>query len=133
MLPDIFSTQQSLRLSDQLQHELTKPKNPPLHCALRRINDFLLTLDGTVNDWLSELFRLPDYVARANLRVFLNITGRFASGLRALTEVNVQTVRKMVEESSTLLNAGDEAGAGDVLGWQSIMFAQFPQKAASYG
>jgi hypothetical protein len=72
-------------------------------------------------------------IARANLRVFLNITGRFASGLRALTEVNVQTVRKMVEESSTLLNAGDEAGAGDVLGWQSIMFAQFPQKAASYG
>jgi hypothetical protein len=67
------------------------------------------------------------------LQVFLNITGRFASSLRALTELNVQTVRKMVGESSTLLNAGDEAGAGDVLGWQAIMFAQFPQKAASYG
>lgn len=72
-------------------------------------------------------------LARANLQAFLNVSGRFASGFQALTELNVQTVRKMVEESSTLLRAGDEAGAGDVLGWQSIMFAQFPQKAASYG
>ncbi|WP_087039550.1 phasin family protein [Caballeronia arvi] len=86
------------------------------------------------------MFQYPGYfadqipsLARANLQTFLNVTGRFATGLQAITELNVQTVRKMVEESNTLLRAGDDAGAGDVLGWQSIMLAQFPQKAASYG
>jgi hypothetical protein len=64
VLPDLFSTQQSSRLTDQLQHELTKQKNPPLHCALLRINDFRLTLYGVVNDLLSKLFRLPDSVHR---------------------------------------------------------------------
>ncbi|MDR5744845.1 phasin family protein [Caballeronia sp. LZ029] len=76
-------------------------------------------------------YQIPS-IARANLQVLLNVTGRFASGLQALTELNVQTVRKVVEESNALLRAGDEAGAGDVLGWQSVMFAQLPQKAASY-
>ncbi|MDR5883984.1 phasin family protein [Caballeronia sp. LZ032] len=86
------------------------------------------------------MFQYPGYfayqipsLARANLQTLLNVTGRFASGLQALTELNVQTVHKVVEESNTLLRAGDEADAGNVLGWQSIMFAQFPQKAASYG
>ncbi|SAK96419.1 phasin family protein [Caballeronia calidae] len=86
------------------------------------------------------MFHYPGYFAyqipsltRANLQAFLNVTGRFASGLQALTELNVQTVRKVIEESNALLRAGDEAGAGDVLGWQSVMLAQFPQKAASYG
>ncbi len=85
-------------------------------------------------------FQYPGYfayqkpsIARANLQAFLNIGGRFASGVQALTELNVQTVRKMVEESNALLRAGDESSAGDVLGWQSSMFTQFPQKAASYG
>ena len=86
------------------------------------------------------MFEYPGYsayqipsLARANLQTFFNVTGRFPSGVQALTELNVQTVRKVVEESNTLLRAGDEADAGDVLGWQSIMLAQFPQKAASYG
>jgi phasin family protein len=86
------------------------------------------------------MFQYPGYfayqmpsIARANLQAFLNISGRFANGMQALTELNVQTVRKMVEESNALLRAGDEASAGDVFGWQSVMLAQFPQKAASYG
>ncbi|SAK83537.1 phasin family protein [Caballeronia fortuita] len=86
------------------------------------------------------MFHYPGYfayqipsLARANLQAFLNMSGRFASGLQALAELNVQTVRKMVEESNALLSAGDEASAGDVLGWQSVMLAQFPEKAASYG
>lgn len=62
-------------------------------------------------------------LARANLQAFLNMSGTFAGGLQALAELNVQTVRKMVEESNALLSAGNE----------SIMLAQFPQKAASYG
>ncbi|SAL33935.1 Phasin protein [Caballeronia cordobensis] len=86
------------------------------------------------------MFQYPGYfayqmpsLARAKLQAFLNMSGTFAGGLQALAELNVQTVRKMVEESNALLNAGNEASTGDVLGWQSIMLAQFPQKAASYG
>ncbi|GAB5094500.1 MULTISPECIES: phasin family protein [unclassified Caballeronia] len=77
-------------------------------------------------------YQMPS-LARANLQAFLTISGRFASTMQALAELNVQTVNKMVEESNALLKAGDEASAGDVFGWQSIMLAQFPQKAASYG
>ena len=86
------------------------------------------------------MFQYPGYfahqmpsLARANLQAFLNMSGTFAGGLQALDELNVQTIRKMVEESNALLNPENEASAGDVLGWQSIMLAQFPQKAASYG
>jgi hypothetical protein len=86
------------------------------------------------------MFQYPGYLAyqipsmaRANLQAWLSISGRFASGMQALADLNAQTVRKMVEESNSLLRAGDEASPGDVFGWQSVMFAQFPQKAASYG
>jgi hypothetical protein len=77
-------------------------------------------------------YQMPS-IARANLQAFLNISGRFASGMQALTELNVRTVQTMVEESNALLRAGDEASPGDVFGWQTVMLAQFPQKAASYG
>ncbi|WP_250453758.1 phasin family protein [Caballeronia sp. ATUFL_M2_KS44] len=76
-------------------------------------------------------YQIPS-IARANLQAFLNVSGRFASGLQQLTELNVQTVRSAIEESNTLLQPADDSGAG-VLGWQSAMLAQFPQKAASYG
>jgi phasin family protein len=72
-------------------------------------------------------------MTRANLATFLNVSGRLASGIQQLTELNVQTVRTMIEESNSLLRAGDESSPGDVFGWQSIMLAQFPEKAASYG
>lgn len=76
-------------------------------------------------------YQIPS-IARANLQAFLNVSGRFASGLQQLTELNVQTVRSAIEEGNTLLQPADDSGAG-VLGWQSAMLAQFPQKAASYG
>lgn len=76
-------------------------------------------------------YQIPS-IARANLQAFLNVSGRFASGLQQLTELNVQTVRSAIEESNSLLQPADDSGA-TVLGWQSAMFAQFPQKAASYG
>ncbi|WP_244816542.1 phasin family protein [Caballeronia sp. Lep1P3] len=77
-------------------------------------------------------YQIPS-IARANLQAFLNASDRLASGMQALAELNVQTVRKVLEESNSLLHGGDETGAGDVLAWQSVMFAQLPQKAASYG
>lgn len=76
-------------------------------------------------------YQIPS-IARANLQAFLNVSGRFASGLQQLTELNVQTVRSAIEESNSLLQPADDSGA-TVLGWQSVMLAQFPQKAASYG
>jgi len=76
-------------------------------------------------------YQMPS-LARANLQAFLNASGRFASGLQELTELNVQTVRTVIEESSNLLKPGEDAGAS-VLGWQSALFAQLPLKAASYG
>jgi phasin family protein len=77
-------------------------------------------------------FQIPS-MARANLQAWLNISGRFASSMQALADLNAQTVRKMVEESNAMLRAGDDASPGDVFGWQSVMFAQMPQKAAAYG
>jgi len=71
-------------------------------------------------------------IARANFAAFLNVSGRFASGIQQLTELNIQTVKTVIEESNSLLRAGEQASAGDVLGWQSVMLAQFPEKAASY-
>jgi hypothetical protein len=103
----------------------------------RRISFYRFTFDFEKE---RSMFQYPGYfayqvpsLARANLQAFLNMTGRFASGMQALGELNVQTVRTVIDESNALLRAGDEAGAGDVLGWQSVMLAQFPQKAASYG
>ncbi|VXC16113.1 Phasin [Burkholderia sp. 8Y] len=76
-------------------------------------------------------YQMPS-IARANLQAFLNASERFASALHALTELNVQTVRTVIEESNTLLRTGDDTTPGVVLGWQSVMLAQLPQKAASY-
>lgn len=72
-------------------------------------------------------------IAKANFAAFLSVSGRFASGVQQLTELNIQTVKTVIDESNSLLRAGEEASPGDVLGWQSIMLAQLPQKAASYG
>ncbi|WP_175940680.1 phasin family protein [Caballeronia sp. BCC1704] len=77
-------------------------------------------------------YQMPS-IARANLLAFLNASERFANGLHALTELNVQTVRTVIEESNSLLRTGDETSPGEVLSWQSVMLAQLPQKAASYG
>ncbi|WP_250500913.1 phasin family protein [Caballeronia sp. GAWG1-5s-s] len=77
-------------------------------------------------------YQMPS-IARANLQAFLNASERFANGLHALTELNVQTVRTVIEESNSLLRTGDETSAGEALSWQSVMLAQLPQKAASYG
>ncbi|QSN63165.1 phasin family protein [Caballeronia sp. M1242] len=77
-------------------------------------------------------YQMPS-IASANLQAFLNASERFANGLHALTELNVQTVRTVIEESTSLLRTGDETSPGEVLSWQSVMLAQLPQKAASYG
>lgn len=69
-------------------------------------------------------------IASANLQVFLNMSGRCASSLQQLTELNVQTVKTVIEETNALFEM-PEAEA-DFLGKQTTLLAQFPEKAAAY-
>jgi phasin family protein len=69
-------------------------------------------------------------ITRANLQALLNISGRCASGLQQLTELNVQTVKTVVEETSALFETRENGD--DFLGRQTTMLAQFPEKAAAY-
>jgi phasin family protein len=69
-------------------------------------------------------------IARANLQALLNMSGRYASGLQQLTELNVQTVKTVIEETNALFEM-PESGS-DLLGKQTMMLAQLPEKAAAY-
>jgi phasin family protein len=69
-------------------------------------------------------------IARANLQAFLNMSGRCASSLQQLTELNVQTVKTVIEETSALFDARD--AEGEFLAIQTTMLAQIPEKAAAY-
>ncbi|WP_159462940.1 TIGR01841 family phasin [Caballeronia telluris] len=71
-------------------------------------------------------------VAAANLQSFVNVTKRFASGLQQLAELNVQTVKTVFEESTSVLKAGSSAKPGDFLSWQSTLLAEIPEKTAAY-
>lgn len=68
----------------------------------------------------------------AGFQVFINVTKRYTSGLQQLAELNVQTVKTVFEESSSVLKAGSSANPADFLSWQSTLFAEFPEKAAAY-
>jgi phasin family protein len=70
--------------------------------------------------------------ATANLHTLMKVTQRYASGLQQLAELNVQTVKTVVEESKSVASAGAGAKPGDFLSWQSTLFAELPEKAAAY-
>jgi phasin family protein len=69
-------------------------------------------------------------IARANLQALLSMSGRYASSLQQLTELNVQTVKTVIEETNALFEAPESGD--DFLGKQTMMVAQFPEKAAAY-
>jgi len=71
-------------------------------------------------------------VVTANLQTLVNVTKRYASGLQQLAELNVQTVKTVFEESTSVLKAGSSAKPGEFLSWQSTLFAEIPEKAAAY-
>jgi len=71
-------------------------------------------------------------VVTANLQMFVNVTKRYAGGLRQLGELNVQTVKTVFEEGTSVLKAGGSAKPGELLTWESTLFAEFPEKAAAY-
>lgn len=69
-------------------------------------------------------------IARANLQALLSMSGRCASSLQQLTELNVQTVKTVIEETNALFETRESGD--DFLGKQTMMLAQFPEKAAAY-
>jgi phasin family protein len=69
-------------------------------------------------------------IARANFQALLNMSGRCASSLQQLTELNVQTVKTVIEETNALFETRE--AEGEFLGKQTTMLAQFPEKAAAY-
>ena len=71
-------------------------------------------------------------VVTANLQTLVNVTKRYASGLQQLAELNVQKVKTVFEESTSVLKAGSSAKPGEFLSWQSTLFAEIPEKAAAY-
>ena len=71
-------------------------------------------------------------IANANLQIMANATQRYAHGIQQLAELNLQTVRTLWEESSTVAKAGTAARPSDFLGWESTLFAELPEKAAAY-
>jgi phasin family protein len=71
-------------------------------------------------------------IANANLQILMNITQRYARGIQQLAELNVQTVKTLWAENSSVVNAGAAAKPGDFLSWESTLFAELPEKAAAY-
>ncbi|TCK32709.1 phasin family protein [Paraburkholderia sp. BL8N3] len=70
--------------------------------------------------------------ANANLQILMNVTERYVRGVQQLAELNVQTVKTLWEESSSVVHAGSAAKPGDFLSWESTLFAELPEKAAAY-
>lgn len=70
--------------------------------------------------------------ASSNLQTLVNVTKRYASGLQQISELNVQTVKTVFEESTTVMKAGSSAKPGELLNWHSTWFAELPEKAAAY-
>ncbi|BAO94014.1 TIGR01841 family phasin [Caballeronia insecticola] len=71
-------------------------------------------------------------LAAANFQSYVSATKRLASGLQQLAELNVQTVKTVFGEGASVLKAGTTANPGDLLSWQSTLFAEIPEKTAAY-
>ena len=70
--------------------------------------------------------------ATANLQILVNVTKRYASGLQQLAELNLQTVKTVSAENTSVRKAGSGAKPGEFLSWQSALFPAIPEKAAAY-
>ena len=65
-------------------------------------------------------------IAKANLAAFLSVSGRFASGVQQLTELNIQTVKTVIDESNSLLRAGEViCGSAGFSKTEGTNFAKF--------
>jgi len=81
------------------------------------------------------LFYSPQQIAelnKASYQSFVNLTGKYMNGLRELAELNVQTIRTIIEESNNFPKVNVTENTGNLPEWQSSMLTQLPGKAASY-
>ena len=80
-------------------------------------------------------FYSPQQIAelnKASYQSFINLTGKYMNGLQELAELNVQTIRTIIEESNDFPKVNVTENVGDLPQWQSSMLTQLPGKAASY-
>ncbi|WP_233849638.1 phasin family protein [Paraburkholderia sp. HD33-4] len=80
-------------------------------------------------------FYSPQQIAdlhKASYQSFVNLTGKYMNGLQELAELNVQTIRAVIEESNNFPRDDDTENANNLPEWQSSMLTQLPGKAASY-
>ncbi|AXF01748.1 phasin [Paraburkholderia hospita] len=80
-------------------------------------------------------FYSPQQIAelnKASYQSFVNLTGKYMNGLQELAELNVQTIRTIIEESNNFPKVNVTENVGDLPEWQSSMLTQLPGKAASY-
>jgi len=70
--------------------------------------------------------------AASNYQLFVNVSKRYASGLQQLAELNVQTIKTVMEESTSVLKAGTVVKPGEFLSLQPKLLAALPEKAAAY-
>jgi phasin family protein len=80
-------------------------------------------------------FYSPQQIAelnKASYQSFVNLTGKYMNGLHELAELNVQTIRTIIEESNNFPKVNVAENTGNLPEWQSSMLTQLPGKAASY-
>lgn len=80
-------------------------------------------------------FYSPQQIAdlhKASYQSIVNLTGKYMNGLQELAELNVQTMRAIIEESNNFPKDDVTENADSLPEWQSSMLTQLPGKAASY-
>lgn len=80
-------------------------------------------------------FYSPQQIAelnKASYQSFVNLTGKYMNGLQELAELNVQTIRTIIEESNNFPKNGAAESTDSLPEWQSSMLSELPGKAASY-
>jgi hypothetical protein len=63
------------------------------------------------------LFYSPQQIAelnKASYQSFVNLTGKYMNGLQELAELNVQTIRTIIEESNNFPKVNVTENAGDL-------------------
>ncbi|KAA1004376.1 phasin family protein [Paraburkholderia panacisoli] len=71
-------------------------------------------------------------INKANYQSLVNLVGKCMNGYQKLAELNMQTVRTIIDESNNFPTDEISEKSDNLPEWQSSMLTQFPEKAASY-
>ncbi|KXU83856.1 phasin [Paraburkholderia monticola] len=80
-------------------------------------------------------FYSPQQIAdlhKAGYQSFVNLTGKYMKGLQEVAELNVQTMKTIIEESNNFPMDDVTESANNLPEWQSSMLSQLPGKVTSY-